>query len=421
MTRDTYFFTVSPTAIFLGIGLISLNLTKMLGTMAAVVFLGCCLALICMKPKRILSDARTAIWLWLLVLWCIVSFLWSGAPSLMLRYGIQLGLTFMLAISAAMRISMTSLLKVLLVTGLITGILCLGLNRTNAAGAWAGIFGSKNALAQFATINVLIGFALLLDAKASGVWRIVAVIVLGLGALLLVNADSVGALVATGTACVMMLIIAILHFSRPLLRMLLMSLAGLILLAAVFAIASNFEAFSLTILDLTGKDVTLTGRTVLWGIAFDEIAKYPLWGQGYKGYWVPGNPMAEELWLEFGIASKEGFHFHNTLISNAVEIGLIGVALQSGLFYFAFFVIVRASVLYPSAETLFLAGFMVRQFALMQSEVVFFSHFHVVSLLTVMTIVYAIRIFRTDDLSIEADSFSAPLDLGQFTTDRKVA
>lgn len=400
MTRDDQTFVISPTAVLLGVGLMSLNLTRMMGSIAALSFLLCCIAALALKPNRVLSDLRASSWLWVLVIWCILTTLWSAAPGLTLRYGIQLGFTFLLGIMAAQRISMTQALRVLLITGLVTGLLCFAFNRTSGGGAWAGIFGSKNALAQFATINVLAGAAMLLDANGARLWRWVAVLVMGLGFVLLVNADSVGALVATAVASMIMLIAALLHFARPLLRILLIGLAVLLLLAAVFAIVSSFEVFSLVVLDLTGKDVTLTGRTVLWGIAFDEIAKYPLIGHGYKGYWVPGNPVAEELWLEFGIASKSGFHFHNTLISNAVEIGLIGVLLQVGLFGFACVVITREAVLRPGAETLFLLGLMARQFILMQSEVVFFSQFEAVSLITVMAIVYASRMVKSQDTAL---------------------
>ena len=81
-------------------------------------------------------------------------------------------------------------------------------------------------------------------------------------------------------------------------------------------------------LDATGKDVTLTGRTDLWAVAFQEIAERPLLGVGFQAFWVHGNPLAEQLWAQFGISGRGGFHFHNTLISNTVEIGLLGAALQ---------------------------------------------------------------------------------------------
>lgn len=407
MTRDGAAFTLSPTALFLGVGIVSLDLTRMLGSIAALSFVLCCVAVLIMRPHRLIADFNASFWLWALVGWCVLSTLWSAAPGLTLRYGIQLGLTFLLGILVAQRISMTSTLRVLLVTGLLTGVLCILFNRIGGNGAWAGIFGSKNALAQFATINVLAGLAVLLDANTSRMWRASALAVLALGGLLLVNADSVGALVATSGAAIIVYIAALLHFTRPLMRILLVSLAVLVICGAIFAVITGFEAFSMFVLDLTGKDVTLTGRTVLWGIAFDEIAKNPLLGQGYKGFWVPGNSVAEELWLEFGIATKQGFHFHNTLISNAVEIGLIGVAIQVGLFGRACYAITRETILRPSAETLFFIGLMARQLILTQSEVVFFSQFDPVTLITVMAIVYASRMAKSHSLA-QADFLAYP-------------
>jgi hypothetical protein len=83
------------------------------------------------------------------------------------------------------------------------------------------------------------------------------------------------------------------------------------------------------ILAATGKDITLTGRTDLWRVGLEQIAERPWLGQGYQAFWQPGNPEAEHLWRAFGIESRTGFHFHNLYLSNAVEIGIPGAALQA--------------------------------------------------------------------------------------------
>ncbi|SPJ25529.1 O-antigen ligase family protein [Palleronia abyssalis] len=391
MTGQSYTLTISPSAVLLGAGLMALHFTVLFGSMAAVLFLLTCLSLVFSRPGAVLPEVRASLFLWALVAWCCLSFLWSMTPPASLRYGIQLGLTFAIAIAAAYRLSMTSLLRVVVVTGLLVGLACLALERSSAGGASVGIFGSKNALAQFSTLNILVGLAIILDHRFDPPWRFLGTLALAMGLLLLVRAESVGALIATAMACFSVLVIARLHRFPPIYRIVMGVFTGLLVMLTIVIILGNFEAFSRFILDLTGKDVTLTGRTVLWEIAFAEIAQYPLLGQGYQGFWVPGNPIAEDIWREFGIASKQGFHFHHTLISNAVEIGLVGVALQAILFYYAFFVILRWAIVSPSAETLFFAGFMVRQFILMNSEVVFFSQFNVVTILTVMAVVYAQR------------------------------
>jgi exopolysaccharide production protein ExoQ len=76
-----------------------------------------------------------------------------------------------------------------------------------------------------------------------------------------------------------------------------------------------------------GKDATLTGRTVLWQIALNEIGKRPFFGTGYYAFWLQGNLLAESIWRFFSIESRMGFSFHDTYLEFAVELGWIGVAL----------------------------------------------------------------------------------------------
>ena len=70
----------------------------------------------------------------------------------------------------------------------------------------------------------------------------------------------------------------------------------------------------------------MTGRTVLWDIALSEIHKRPLFGIGYSGFWLQGNLLAESIWRHFSIESRMGFHFHDTFLEVAVELGWVGVA-----------------------------------------------------------------------------------------------
>jgi exopolysaccharide production protein ExoQ len=103
------------------------------------------------------------------------------------------------------------------------------------------------------------------------------------------------------------------------------ALAGFVIVLLIV----HIDAVSAAILAATGKDITLTGRTDLWRIGLEQIAERPWLGTGYQAFWQPGNPEAEHLWRAFGIASRTGFHFHNLYLSNAVEIGIPGAALQA--------------------------------------------------------------------------------------------
>jgi exopolysaccharide production protein ExoQ len=81
----------------------------------------------------------------------------------------------------------------------------------------------------------------------------------------------------------------------------------------------------LAILDWLGKDATLTGRTWLWEWADREIAAHPALGTGYQAFWQEGNWRAEEIWFHDLKSDKTGYHFHNTYLQVAVDLGLAGL------------------------------------------------------------------------------------------------
>jgi exopolysaccharide production protein ExoQ len=119
----------------------------------------------------------------------------------------------------------------------------------------------------------------------------------------------------------------------PAAALFLAAIAGLALILAGLAVSAHARPLMDLVLETTGKDLTLTGRTDLWDVAADLIAQRPLLGVGYQAFWVQGHADAEALWLMFGIEGRTGFNFHNMYISNAVEIGILGVLLQCAILF----------------------------------------------------------------------------------------
>ena len=58
-----------------------------------------------------------------------------------------------------------------------------------------------------------------------------------------------------------------------------------------------------------------------------------MFGHGYSAFWVQGNPRAEQLWFDFGILSRVGFHFHNLYIESFVELGAVGLFIISSFLF----------------------------------------------------------------------------------------
>jgi exopolysaccharide production protein ExoQ len=101
------------------------------------------------------------------------------------------------------------------------------------------------------------------------------------------------------------------------------------------------------------------------------------------------------LWATFGIASRMGFNFHNTYISNAVEIGIIGLAIQVALLYGAWLGVLVWALRAPRPENAFLASFLTMVICASFGEVSVFFQFSVTSIIVLCALVYAMEARRT--------------------------
>jgi exopolysaccharide production protein ExoQ len=225
--------------------------------------------------------------------------------------------------------------------------------------AWTGIYGSKNAFAGAAATFTILALGAALGVRRR-LWRAVALFsgAFGLGLVLL--AQSAGTLVLlTLTLWVAGFLLLASRLSRAR-KAALLGFAILIGTALPLWATAHVREISAFLLDATGKDLTLTGRTELWAAARILIAERPLFGVGYMAFWVRGNAEAEALWHMFGIESRSGFNFHSMYLSNAVEIGVIGVVLQTTILFGAgvFTALWTLRTGAPVAATLFALTFM---------------------------------------------------------------
>jgi exopolysaccharide production protein ExoQ len=384
--------TISPTAVVTFCMLLALLFVFQLGSLSALAFLALGMVLVILRPDALLGETVRFGWMYLLPLWCVLTMFWSVYPALSLRYGVQLGLTMVFAATIASRLPPALFVRLVWASFAIAAVASLLFGQVRGDGlGWLGIYGSKNAFAMVAATFMLVSFAFALDVRAARIWRIMGVLGGVLAFILVLLAQSTGALIGSGLAMAAGLAIALIRRFSSGQRLFLGVTAGLALVIALLVLIGMRDTVLAFVLDTTGKDMTLTGRTDLWAVAVDEWRQQPMIGQGYQAFWVPGNPVAEQMWAMFGIATRTGFHFHNTWLSNAVEIGIIGVALQAAVFGTAVTLCLRWALRHPSAESLFLAMFMLRQAVLSMVEVVAFMQFDLISLLTVCAAVYGLR------------------------------
>jgi exopolysaccharide production protein ExoQ len=383
---------VDVTATLTFVALAALIFDPLFGSAAALIFLFFGGLLAITRPLTSLSAVLRFWYVLILPAYCLLSFFWSQFPALSLRYAVQLAISMVIAIVIANRVAPLTFLRCLFgIYGLgVAGSLLFGRVRDDI-GAWIGIFGSKNAFAAVVSSFMLTAIAVALDRSANPLMRLAALAGLAVSGPLLLAAQSTGAiLVAVPAAGVALAVFA----SRRLTRLQKTFMTGTVATTGclVALIAAGYGDLLLeNVLNYSGKDVTLTGRTDLWEFGRDMIEQRPLLGVGYQAFWVQSYAPAEILWAAFGIEPRSGFNFHNTYISNAVEIGMVGVAIQIAMLYGALAGTLIWALRAPRAENAFLAAFLTMVVCASFVEVAVFFQFSITTTIATCALVYAVR------------------------------
>ena len=382
----------SPDAIAAFVAVFGMAFIPLLGSKGALLFLMAGMALVAVRPGETLGALRREWMIALVALWCVMSFAWSDYASSTMRYGIQLCLTVLISVTIAYRLSPMTFVKIIFLTSGMTGLASVLIGRTRSDGmGYLGIYASKNALADASSVLIIVALAVLVDRRLSMRWRMPALVALLMGAMLLVMGQSSGALVSTLAVIVVFGVIVLLQRMTAHLRLVTIGLTVVLFAAIAVLLSSISDQLARIFLDLTGKDITLTGRTDLWAVAFGQIADRPFLGVGFQAFWVHGQPLAEQLWADFGISTRQGFNFHNTVISNAVEIGVPATLVQTLIFFGAAGACLGWAIRTPSAASVFFALYMVRLCMLMWIEVVYFYQFSIGTGIIIAAICYGHR------------------------------
>ncbi|MBN9241948.1 MAG: O-antigen ligase family protein [Mesorhizobium sp.] len=294
----------------------------------------------------LLVDHRRALGNWSDLTWiapfaalaCLSTF-WSAAPGVTARASVQFASHVVCAVIAARTVSVRTLTLGALLGILFVLAFSLAFGQYNydpldGSYSFVGAFPSKNQLGLFSSLGVYFAFAALVILGERGVWRLLALACGGFSAVLLAKSQSATSVITLVLVLAVQVWLRLALLFSPQVRKVSM------VVGAALAITAAFVGLSLGGLDLLlaafGKDSTLTGRTYLWSQGWAAAARTPFFGVGYQAYWVQGFSEAERLWEEFYIGSRSGFHFHNTFIEVAVELGASGVLLLLAVIVRAF-------------------------------------------------------------------------------------
>lgn len=292
------------------------------------------LPLIAVDHKRVISTIQISPFIYLFAALAVFSVFWSQAPGTTMRGGIQMLSHVICATFAASVVSTRSLSKGAIwgATSVLLYSLLFGrysYNPIDGSYTFVGLFASKNQLGFFASLGLIFGWFNLFYIAKKNIDKSFCIFVLIISVYILYISSSATSIVSVFfTISFLFGLMSLSVFTPNTQRVVFVS--GVVLAICTFYVAVELNFFEF-VLNLFGKDSTLTGRTYLWSEGFAAAMESPLFGWGYLAYWVQGASEAERLWAEFYIESRTGFHFHNTYIEALVELGFVGAGLLTWL------------------------------------------------------------------------------------------
>ena len=319
------------------LSMLGLILTLSGTSLGALLLLAATVLLCVVRGDRCLRLIGRSPELWAFPAFAAVSTVWSVAPVATLRATAELSITIGAAILCAGFLRPREFLSAMSVGLFICAVMSLVfghyvLDGMTGETVFAGIFASKNTMAAFMSFLAIVAAAVLADREQPTQLRLLAIGSLLLSIPLMLRADSTGAVVTTiGSFAALALTVAFARLRSSERQIVLSCVAAvavpIALVTVLFALNGTLsENWSNFLTGVLGKDATLTGRTLLWQMALDEVARRPFYGTGYYAFWLQGNPLAEAIWRHFDIMTRAGFSFHDTYMEIAVELGWIGVA-----------------------------------------------------------------------------------------------
>ncbi len=296
---------------------------------------GVAFLLIVSRWRLFLSLATRNKLLLVLVGVVLASVLWSAAPDVTLRRGVALVGTTLFGAYLGARYGLGELLRLLAWTLGIVALLSLlvalalpsyGISSTSlTAGDWKGVFVHKNILGREMALSALVFFLIALDDRR---YRRLAWggFVLSFGLLLL--SGSMTSLIVLATVLFLLPLYKALRWSHT---------ASVPFLIAVVLLVGGTTQWILgdvqALLDTLGKDVTLTGRTLLWPAVVEMIEERPWLGYGYSAFWLGWEGESATLWF---ITNQEYDHAHNGILDLWLDLGLVGVCVFTAAYLLAF-------------------------------------------------------------------------------------
>jgi len=302
--------------------------------------LGAGVTLIGWRSELAWLQLRTSnFWLFAFLMLAGSSIAWSIDPTLSTRRLLRL-FTIVVACTAFVLVSwhpqrfqsvVRPILSLVLLGSLIFGLVYPEYaiheqSATELAGAWRGLANHKNSLGALASLSLIFWFHGWLCREV----RFVAFLAgasIAMACLLLSRSSTSLAATVVVLAFVGLTLRAP-DGLRPFVPHAVVSATAALLLYALLTLGliPGLSALTAAIASLTGKDVTLTGRTEIWAILADHIRLHPWFGTGYAAYWTAAPTVGTDAY-EF-VRRMGSFYpgsAHNGYLDVANDLGAAGL------------------------------------------------------------------------------------------------
>lgn len=261
--------------------------------------------------------------IWMLVLFALVSAFWSQVPLLTAKNSVLLCLSTAWGMYFGARYSVRDQLRLLAwALGLAIALSYLlaillpdyGIMTWEHVGSWEGIYPHRNTLARTMVLAVLVFVfrARIKDASRLSCWLAIA----GAAVLLLLSQSITGLMI--------LLLFVILKPLSPVLRWSRWRFVISVALLGALAVCLLLWLPWIKILDLLGRNITLTGRLPLWILVAMKALQRPWLGYGYNGFWLGLGGESGPVWMAMHWTAPNA---HNGFLDLWVSLGLAGLAL----------------------------------------------------------------------------------------------
>lgn len=296
--------------------------TNLSSTVAQSVILAGLLVAVAREPARYARMCRPLLPVLCIAALASASTLWSVDPVRTMRRAVALGECLLFGMflhrTAGLERTIGRIARVcvaMAVLSLLAYVAVPSIGRETALGyerALRGVFPQKNSMSEC----MLLGLCCLAASRRGGIGRHWASVALLTGCLVLGRGAS-----ALAVAAIVALMVTWTALARwPVLRLGVgfgLAWCGAVAVAALVVFPGE-------VLALMGRDLSLTGRVPLWQAVLPEIARAPLLGHGYAGFWNADRPAVQMIWRYAGWSAPDA---HSSYLDILLQLGAVGLAL----------------------------------------------------------------------------------------------